>query len=577
MKNLRVFLKDKKFLIYFILIPILIIALANFYSVKKLENDMKPVRVGIVVDDALKADENMVNALVGIAKNATYKDKVFIKYETYEGLEKAEDALGKNNIDMYLKLQKRDSNKINKKLEAYTVGDEKKLKNEDFGEGIKITLKANKVNRNTKLFKTYVETIAKDENLQKYVATRLTQKELMSKIEENQYKKVVMAGMPFQFLLDLNNKTYFMELGNKIEDKYIKHINEFLKENTKDVEKINKYMKEFQKFQYKGAKEKSLKQNIPTTEQIEQIEKAAKHNDHHSMMVADAKENKKIEEELKNKKEEEEKQKQKLEAQNKIQKEQADQQEKIANQIFFKLDNANRIYILLVSFSIIVFIQGIYNIRYFTKKDKLQSMKQDSLKNVKTFKTFRKHNLDIITAFFINLLFAYIIYFVFVSILKISAGVYAYGKMDILKSLKDDIYNYFEFNTIYLSLGMIFIYTLITTTLSYLVYILAYNKKLKTKQIIYAVLGVVIFVFGNLLAAYINNISIYLSRINISYLFTNGMYLLRFNGVNALSISNLIVLGIIYILLALVSIVAFICRIKKIKKEEKEILEVEND
>lgn len=579
MKNLRIFLSEKKLFMYFILLPVIFIVLVNTYTVKKFEKEMQPSRVGIIIDEGLKEDQNMLQSLLGIAQNAMYKDIFFVKYDTYENLNDAEKALNKNEIDMYLKVDKRDLKTFNEKLQAYTAGDKKTLTDEDLGAGLKMTLKANKVNRSAKLFKTYIETIAKDAKLQRYVLKNMSQEEIMKKIEENQFKKIVMAGMPYQFLLDGENKMLSQKLGNKLEDKYIKDIEEFLKENTRDVKKIQTYMKEYQKFQYKGAKEESLKQNIPTDEQLKQREKQmheshADHIDHKSMMIADAKEdeNKKIEEELKRTKEEEEKQEQRKEAQDRLQKEQTDEKEKIAREVFFKLDNGKRIYALTFTLAIIVFMQGILNIKYFERKEKLSSIKKDSLRNVKQYKIMKKHMADFFVAFFMNLLFTIVFYFVIVSLLKISAGISYFDKKgikDIFGYLKSDLPKYFEFNTLYISFGINILYTLIITKISYFVYITLYNKSEKFKINIYILLGL-IFVA----AAFLYGIIL---RFNFVYLYVNGMYLLRYNGVNRGSIANLIALSFVSICFGILNIISFELTMKKIRKEEKALeKEVQN-
>lgn len=576
MKNVRIFLSEKKFFMYFILLPIILIALVNTYMVKKFEKEMQPTRVGIIIDEGLKEDQNMLKSLLGIAQNAMYKDIFFVKYDTYEKLVDAEKGLNRNEIDMYLKVDKRDLKTFNEKLQAYTAGDKKTLTEEELGNGLKMTLKSNKVNKNTNLFKTYIETIAKDAKLQRYVLKNMSQEEIMKKIEENQFKKIVMAGMPYQFLLDGENKMLSQKLGNKLEDKYIKDIEEFLKENTRDVKKIQTYMKEYQKFQYKGAKEESLKQNIPTEEQLKQREKQiheshADHVDHKSMMIADATEdeNKKIEEELKKTKEKEEKEEQKKEAQDRLQKEQVDEKEKITREIFFKLDNGKRIYALTFTLAIMIFIQGILNIKYFERKEKLASIKKDSLRNVKQYKIMKKHMSDFFVAFFMNLLFTILFYFIIVSLLKITAGISYFNKKgikDIFGYLKSDLPKYFEFNTMYISFGMNILYTLIITKLSYFVYIVLYNKSEKIKINTYILLGILFTILAFLYGIIV--------RLNFIYLYVDGMYLLRYNGVNRGSIANLIALLFISICFGILNLIAFLCRMKKIKKEEK-VLEKE--
>lgn len=619
MKNLRVFLKDKKFLIYFLLIPLILLLCVNFYANKKFEKEMKEVKVGLILDEGMQKDKNILQSFISIAQNASYKNISFVKYEKLENEKEAEEALKSNKVDMYISVKDRDLNSINKNIEAYSAGDKKVLTEEELGEPLEINIKMGKIDRNNLIIKEYMESVMRSANMQRDMISKYSQEEMLKKIESNRYKRIVMAGMPYQFLLDIKDKTPSMKLGNYIEDKYLESIEKFLKENTKDVKKIQERMKEYQKYQYKGAKEESLKQNIPTDEQIEMREKQAESMNHKSMNVATAEttdkpldlkekaENKKEEnnenkenkekqnikeqeELLKNRNEEEEKNKQRKEAADRIQKERADKEEQILREVFFKLDNGNKLYLLTGTFAFLIFIQGILNIRFFKRRDEIVPLDESVFRNVKKTKIFRMHFRDFFVAFFMNVLFTALCYFLINTVFKIHLGVmyitdgkFVFSKMGEYFKLNIPKYfeNFSEIATIVLSL----VYVLFITKISYLVYILTYKirnikvekeskkeeiKRYKKINIIYSVIGLIftIFAFNPMIT---NALSVYLTRINPIYLYLNGMYMLRYNGNNSYTFANIIVLVAFNIILSIICFIAANVKINKMKKEMKNI------
>lgn len=594
MKNLRIYFGEKKFLAYFLILPLILIILFNLCLKFEFNNEMKKVRVGLLLDEGMQKDKNILQSFISIAQNAAYKNDSFVKYEKLETKEEAEKALNENKIDMYVSVKDRDLTTLNKNLNAYAVGDKKTLTEEELGDGLVINAKMARVDENNLLIKEYLESIVKSANMQRELVKTVSQEDMIKSLEKNRYKRLVMPGMPYQFLNDSAFKTPSMKLGDYIEDKYIKGIEKFLEENTRDVQKIQSMMKEYQKYKYKGAKEESLKQNIPTDEQIELREQEAHKMDHNSMMVAteseplDLKkaaenqnnenvnqENQNSDEEmLKKQKEEEEKNEQRKAAQDKIQKEKADEQEKIAREVFFKLDNGKRIYILTGIFAFLIFMQGVLNIRYFEKRNKIMPLEKATLRNLKKGKVARMHLRDFLTAFFVNLLFTFLFYFIILSILKISAGIeyVSDGKFEITKMVeyfKINVPKFFENYTVNISLILSTLYALVITKISYIFYLCTYKKEEKVKNIIYSLIGILLLIFG-LYPGLTNVISNYLTRLNPMYLYINGLYMLRYNGNNSFTYANIVMLVGISIILSIISIISLNARINKLRKEENE-------
>lgn len=587
MKEFKIYFKDKKSWTYFLFIPILLIILTNIYANNIFGKKMDITRVGIVFNDAIQKDDNMIDALVSISKNASYLEMPFISYIRYEGEALAKDDLNKGMIDMYLYVKERDLKGINKNIEAYTAGDKKVLTKEDLGERMEVKIASLRVSPETILFKDYIESLVKDADVKRELLTTKTQKEVMDELEKNRFKRFMIPGMPINYLVDTSYNTPFMALGNKLEKRYRKYIDKQMEEHGRDPYKVKDIMQEYQRLQYKNKTE-TLKQNIPTEEQIEQMEIQAKHHDHKSMMVAqNVKEEpldlnrikqSQVEEIDESKltpeeKEKHEKLKKQREVEKKIQDEQKAEQEKKYKQIFYKINNGNKIYIFVSLLAFMIFMQGILNIKYLDKKEEIQSTKNNLLRNVKKTTLFKREYKSFLFAFFMNLIFAILFYFILASILKIFLGVmlsenHRFELNKIIEYLKTDIYRYFEKYTKYYVLALIFVYTLFTTKFTFIFNNLMYNKKAKTKNMVYTLIGIMLLILS-FVAVYTNVLTIYIARLNPMYLYINGMYLFRLMGNTGIGFGNILALLAYGIVCSIIWIIAFNVKIKKIKMEEK--------
>lgn len=584
MKELKIYFKDKKTWTYFLFIPILLVILANMYSNNVFGKKMDIAKIGIVFNEAIQKDDNMVEALVSISKNASYLEMPFIYYIRYDAEEEAKDDLGKGNIDMYLYVKERDLKNINKNIEAYTTGDKKVLTEEELGEKMSIKLVSSRVSENTFLFKDYIESLIKDADFKRELLTTKPQKEVMDEFEKNKFKRFMIPGMPINYLADVSYETPFMMLGNKLEEKYVKYINDEVKENGKDPYKVKDIMQEYQRLQYKNKKE-TLKQNIPTEEQINQMEIQAKHNDHHSMKFVNANEPldlskiKQKETEIdesklsKEEKEKYEKYKKQKAIEDKIKQEQKQEQEKKYKELFYKINNGNRIYIFVSLLAFMIFMQGILNIKYLDQKEQIQSTKNNVLRNVKKVKLFKREYKSFLFAFLMNLVFAIVFYFILESVLKISLGImvsenHRFEINKLVEYLKTDIYRYFEKYTKYTVMLMILVYTIFTTKFAFVFNNIMYKKNAKTKNIVYTLIAVLLLVLS-FASIYTNVLTIYIARLNPMYLYINGMYLFRLMGNTGVGFSNILAIFAYGVVLSIIWIIAFNIKIKKIKMEEK--------
>lgn len=117
-------------------------------------------------------------------------------------------------------------------------------------------------------------------------------------------------------------------------------------------------------------------------------------------------------------------------------------------------------------------------------------------------------------------------------------------------------------------LALIFVYTLFTTKFAFIFNNLMYNKKAKTKNMVYTLIGIMLLILS-FVAVYTNVLTIYIARLNPMYLYINGMYLFRLMGNTGIGFGNILALLAYGIVCSIIWIIAFNVKIKKIKMEEK--------